>query len=457
MPATKNRPDKTRVGNVPQTVYDELGGIAKATRELLVLAWMRSGMAMDDKRVETPSGVVEVPSGSVWGSMDSMQEDIFASVGKKYTRRQVQYTVSKLGLDSRLALPHTKGAYGKIYDLPPELRSTDDFLINITKRFMLFEYGDPADFVMGEQVMGSIDKYGRGRYGNAQQYVNWVAEEGVDKEAFTSVGRWKIGDEGSNDAPVFVPWITFDIDGPDLLEARETAREVLIQLHERGYDLLRCFVSFSGFKGFHVQVATGQLGSPIFSSTQAAFQTLKAFMEDVHDDKFIDTATASPRQLIRLTGSVHAETGLYKRSWVGTRFLDMGVEETFEDLQSHEPFHFEDPTRGDVEDEARQHFIKTARVAEKRLKQKKSSQGNVGKVMKAILGGVSEGQQFGDKYFHVGRENAAFIAGCWFLDKEDRVSDAEKRLEEWNRQNDPPLPHQNLMAQWRGAKRKILK
>jgi len=453
--------DSQRIGNLPETIYDRFGGVHESPRELLVLAWMRSGIALEDKAVDTPSGRVEVPQGAVWGSMDSMREDIFASVGAKFTRRQIRYTISKLEdfiEGAELALPETRGKYGKIYKLPNSM-TRDEFMANVARKYMLFAYGDPEEFIFSEQVMGNLKRgqARRRRYGSGQKFINWVASEGVDQPAFVSVGRWRLGEEGETGVPVFVPWITIDIDGPDLMVAREIAEEIVYDLHDAGYDLMRCFVSFSGGKGFHVQVSTDQIGSPIFSSSEAATEMMKAFIQDLSDHPAVDLSTASPRTLVRLTGSKHEESGLYKRTWVSRRFLDMSVDETFSDLNSQDPFHFEDPTRGDVEREALEHFMNSADEAERKLqKARKSGRKKTGKVMQAILPGIGEGQQFGPKYFHVGRENACYIVSCWFLEKESTSGEALDRVEKWNERNNPPLPHHALMNQFRGAKRTIL-
>ncbi len=327
----------------------------------------------------------------------------------------------------------------------------------------MFADKDQAKFRRAERVVGDVKnaRASRGQYGNVKQFVEWVAQEGLDKPAFTNVGRWTFDEAAKKDVNVFVPWITVDIDNVDLVEAHEDAQQTLRQLEYLGYDLDRVVASFSGGKGFHIQVDSSQLGLAPFMSRRHAKVFLETFCMDVCSDRFWDPAVCSPRSLIRLTGSKHSRTGLHKRSFLGSEFLSKGLNKLMKNVRDdYESFEW--PEEGGILRGPRKHLRRLFDTSEKRYRGKTNNghfQGAASQKSGNILGrikhGVSEGQEFGPKNFHIGRENAAFIMGCALIESHDSKRAAKDNLRQWNGLNDPPLPRARLDAQWRGAKRKM--
>jgi len=315
-------------------------------------------------------------------------------------------------------------------------------------------------YIHAERVAG--DPSGgitRGEYGNVCKYLDFIAEKGLTKPAFTNVGRWHRGQEAERDAPVFLPWIYIDIDCErDIVAAANQADEVIQNLYYYGYDPERIFVSYSGRKGFHVQISTLQAGRPIFVNSIAANVFVKTFTEDVASGLDWDPAVTNPKCLIRATGSKHEDTGFYKRTWLAEDFKQMNIHARFKNLDQHRPFRF---NRSDeIWAEPRKHFAEISERTKIRLdKMERHEPGDGGEhegrgIIDRLRSGVEESEEWGDKHFHIGRENAAYVMGCWYLERySERL--ALKRLRGWNRRNDPPLPLNRLKAQFRGAKRTI--
>jgi hypothetical protein len=316
------------------------------------------------------------------------------------------------------------------------------------------------EYIMAERVTGSVKDGSavRGRFSKADKFCKWISKNGFDRPVFTNIGRWKPGEEAENKSPVYVPWITVDIDvDGNVFEAKDQARYLTETLMVEGYDLSRVLVSFSGRKGFHIQIASGQVGDPVFKSSICAQNFLKTFTANVGGDIDADPAVCSPHSLIRVSGSKHADTGFYKTTWTGEEFLKLAVQDVYrcaEDPDCNQPF--EDPG-GSVVRAAREHFGKVYKEAEQRQEEASKEDDGTNKnhgVIDRIRGGVRESEIWGDKYFHVGRENACYVMGCWWLERYSERR-ALARLKEWNGRNSPPLPERRVESQFEGAKRTI--
>jgi len=328
----------------------------------------------------------------------------------------------------------------------------------------MFSRKDKSDFTRSERVLGDV-KNGmarRGQYGRAGQFIRYIAKEGVDQPAFTNIGRWRVDDASSEGGEVYIPWLTVDIDNVDILEAYEDACRTLDRLAEIGYDMERVVCSFSGGKGFHVQVDTTQMGLAPFKGPEHGRLFARAWTQSVCMGDYYDPSVCTPRSLIRITGSQHRETGLHKRSFFAPEFRSRGLHGVMRNVRSdYEGFDW--PEGGRVLPGPRKHLRKLYETAERNYRGRRStgsyasatheSQGIIG----SIKYGIREGQEFGPKNFHVGRENAAFIMGCKLIEETDSRRVAKEKLQQWNGLNTPPLRHARLEAQWRGAKRTMNK
>lgn len=320
----------------------------------------------------------------------------------------------------------------------------------------MFADKDPNDFFVSERVLGDLSNgENRGKYGNGDKFTRWISTNGVEQPAFTNVGRWKLKQEGSYNVPVFIPWWTVDLDGDDMVDVHEDAQQLLEVLDVLGYDLRRTFVSFSGRKGFHVQVSSWQFGGPVFQSSTAAKNCLKAWSEDVCDGVKWDPSVTSPQALLRVAGSRHESTGAVKRPWYASNFIHMSLERVFCNPREYKNVDFYDSDRSIVKG-AREHLVNIVPKAKHYLKKERKEEGKEDGdgIIGRIKPGLIEGQEFGEKHFHVGRENGAYILACWFLERYS-TKFAWEKLKHWNQRNDPPLPRRRLQVQFRGAKRTI--
>lgn len=328
----------------------------------------------------------------------------------------------------------------------------------------MFTDKDKANFTRTERVMGDV-KGGcavRGKYGIGRRFIQWVAQEGLGKPAFTNVGRWQSDDAASRGGSVYIPWLTIDIDNVDLVQGYEDAVRTVDRLEGLGYDLDRIVCSFSGNKGFHIQVDSTQMGLAPFKGPRHARLLLRAWTEDVCVDSYFDPSVCAARSLIRVTGSTHENSGLRKRSFFAEEFRQRGLDGVMKNVrEDYEPFDW--PTGGEILPLPRKHLRELSRRAERNYRGRRSTgayssasqKGN--NVLDNIRYGIREGQEFGPRNFHVGRENAAFVLGCKLLEECDSQRVAHEKLKQWNGLNSPPLAHARLEAQWRGAKRKMNK
>lgn len=329
-----------------------------------------------------------------------------------------------------------------------------------------------TDYFLGEAVYGHPSRAKRGRYRNVDLWSEKMAQDPVDAPAFTNVGRWSQSRKpkaGDYDQPVFVPWIFFDIDRKEAInEAFWLAQDIIETLESLYYDIEQCVVSFSGSKGLHVQVPSTQIKAPVFTNTPSAYCFLKHFIKDVADTE-IDTSVASPQSLIRRIGSKHDETGIYKTAMWGDTFRDMALSEYMDSVVrvsnagEYTPFMYRTYRSVDPIPEKRiDHIYRVCELVDEEVNANEahptrgssSQNGQSMGIIDAIRGGIQEGEQFGDKYFHVGRENASFIMGCWLLDRYPRHK-AWEQLKKWNENNNPPVKPKRLKTQFRGAKRKL--
>jgi len=322
----------------------------------------------------------------------------------------------------------------------------------------MFVKEDPKQFIRSERVIGDVSSGGvyRGQYAYGKTLTKNIAKQGHEQPVFTNVGRWRTVEQAEKRAAVYVPWLTIDIDNVDIVEAHEDAANTVQYLLDLGYDPERIVASFSGSKGFHIQVDSSQMGMLPFKDSDAARAFIVAWTKSVCDRPFWDSAVASPRSLIRVTGSTHEKSGIKKHSFLAHDFLRLGMNGVMKNVRG-EYEGFDWPSAGVQLEDPHVHFLTVGDQAVQNYRQQRKgqSQSRSAGVLSNIRYGVSQGEVFGDKYFHVGRENAAFVAACALIDRCGTMATAKHKLRQWNGLNDPPLPRQRLMAQWRGAKRKL--
>lgn len=469
----KARPDRHRFPSIDAAVVRELGGVEKRPTACMLASWLLGGATLEEKVVWTPKGKVYLPVNHTWGSLLSAQEDVLSAVGVSWSYGTYRHAVRQLrsaGLIERKydPLPATRGAYGTVYALSESLLTVQS-PTNVSVAFRHRHYGDPEDFRHATIVTGTLET-GRARryYGDADTFERRIKENYSNVPAYTNIGRWRRGESMDPTKPVFIPWFTMDIDRAELRDAYEDTQEIAQRLSDAGFDLDRTVVSFSGRKGFHVQIGADQIGCPIFADTEAAKIACDELSARLTHGIAIDSAVNSPNQLIRVAGSRHDKSGLYKVSWTLADFLSTDFETTMIRASEPHPSPDVDPrARVEVEIDLHSLFDEVAMATEARytaLRERKAAGGGAGETVKALLGGVTEGQSW--HVTHEGRNLAGFILSCFLL--EDRpTGDTEidatvqsighfEALALWNERNRPPMRERELWSVFCSAHRRIV-
>lgn len=350
-------------------------------------------------------------------------------------------------------------------------------MIDPVTEYKIHFYGDVCAFKYGE-VANSNDYIRWRQKGPADviALMNSIAGRGSPEAVFRSVGLWRDRKEVREiDKPVYIPWIVLDIDVPGHIpDAHESTTEILSDLEDVGLDFSRTFVSFSGSKGFHIAIATAQIGSPIFRNSEDARQCMVRFVKSLTNQK-LDPSTLSPLQMLRLTGSCHRKTGHYKRTWTADRFRSLQLHQILDTTNKFEAWQYPDPSVGEVEEEMWMKFetaakeqarFAWAKILELRNNPKKALDYDViGPGLNIVLGGIARGQQWGNR---TGRDWAAFTLACYCYrhPKQHRLARRTIKLTGrsdnsydsiletmlvWNELNSPPMYEKKIKKKIRSA------
>lgn len=395
--------DIDRFAPIPKEVADQTNHL-----QAMILSWIIYGRAYTPREITINNTVVSLERGDTWGSLVSIGQDIRFATGKGFTRRQLTYARDGL-VEKNLLIDKggvANGAFGKIYHatvLPtPEVDPIMDFRV--------FYYGDAKDFRYTEIVSGRFDDYStRGNKGVGEAWERQWAKQGLDKPSFVRTGRWRAKEVGDANAPVYMPWLIFDLDRQNLLDAFEEARRVLANIEEQ-FSLHDVFVAFSGRRGVHILFPTGKIGNPVFANSDSARYAINYMVERLAEDVQVDPAPTSPLTLIRVIGSTHEKTGHKKRAWTAHEFMETAPTALLDNLKEHRPIIIPDPRlvapEGDTalidaaaiyaEDEMRREF----------RSRRKTNSGGKG-IIARIEKGVAESEQFSPG--HQGRSKATFL------------------------------------------------
>lgn len=474
---SKAAPDHRAFSLIPESTWNP-----KSPLESLCLSRILAGVSTFDSDYTTSSGrSLTVPAGSAWCSIQTIREDISSAIGEVIPRHRIKYAIRKLDgsgiLKSTNALPSTCGRYGKFWT--PEIDTTEPTVDPVTE-YRIHAYGNTSAFRHGGIATASPSiEWAQKQPGDVRALMERVAEKGNSQALFRTVGMWRDRrDVRRVGKPVFLPWIVLDIDERgDIPLAHETALKILMDMEDAGIDMERTFVSFSGSKGFHIAIATSQIGCPVFRDSDNARAVIVKFVEFMTDHEF-DPSTLSPLQMLRLTGSKHESTGFYKTTWFAPRFRSLKLHEIIERAKSHEPWEYPDPTVGDVESDIFEEFewiaIEQAQDAWQRIQSQAAKPEDSWHEPKGdlitILDGVARGEKWGS---HSGRDWAAFTLGCYcfthpkqheaarrYLNMpeiacEQTFASVKDTLAHWNERNTPPLTLREINQKAGSAERYI--
>jgi len=323
---------------------------------------------------------------------------------------------------------------------------------------------DKTEYRQSEIIDGPKEERYARNFGHAHSWMNEVAEEGRDDPAFYLPGWWKVGQGGERSANLLMPWIFFDLDKDPEQSFSDIYTEtvsVIARLHsEWGVDATGDFfyASFSGGKGFHLQMSAAAFGMPYFESAIHAHSTLKDFFSPLLEEfSAIDPKPWSPLIPIRLTNSRHRETG--NRKWTlpanvfckSSATVEWAVEnEVRMEIINDEttPFvdEFPHPFEGELAPDrsVAEKFAKSWEKVKEDNRQTTPHRERVGerylmsRVMYKAWQGVGESEEFA--VGHDGRDEAAFCLACHFLRTGRTAEQVVSLLKKWDRiRNTPPL------------------
>lgn len=457
----KAPPSRDQFALLPEDVYHGLG--AARLLPAMVLSRVYGGQVWnEDHEYTTTSGrTFTIPAGTSWLSAQTLQEDIVAATGYPYTRRQITYAIQTLEptfiTQRTQVLPETRGRYGQFFRTVDLSHGTVDPLMI----YRVMTYDDPDAFVWG---VGKTFKKSAENAVKPEAWMREVARRGVDSPAFTTIGRWDAREKIKDpDAQVYVPWLTFDIDRIDLFEAFWETRQIVDDLRLIGIPLRRIFVSFSGAKGFHVQVSMRFFGSPVFHNSAAAKSVIRQVQLRI-TEVTTDPCVSNPLNLIRLTGSTHADTGIRKITWDGVQFIQTGPEAAFAQARNNRRSKVMDDRMDEEVELLKKAFAASAASTAQDIAAQRRRRGRskIGPKTRRILDGVREHEIWDDE--HAGRDKAAFNLACFLL--EHGVADVAEHLGTdsrdvteimllWDEQNEPPLGRRKIMAKIRSAEQTI--
>lgn len=473
----KKRANPYHFSLVPETLWNP-----KKPLPALVFSRILAGMAHEDKVYETTTQrTFVIKKGHSWLSLETVREDISSAIGQVLKRHVIVYAVEKLkkaGLvESFLQDADSCGRFGTVF-VPNADYLASKNTVDPVKEFKIHAYGNVSAFRLG--AIGHAPpgvEWKQRQPGDVRNLMDAVAKGGNPESLFRSVGMWRDRkDVREIGTPVFLPWIILDVDIPgNMPEALEHTHRILFDLEDEGIDLSRTFVSFSGNKGYHIAIATSQIGNPIFRDSTNARETIIRFVARLTSEK-IDPSTFSPLQMLRLTGSRHQSTGLYKTTWVATEFRSLQLHTILEASKTHSPWEYPDPTIGEIEDDVHAIFEtvaeEQAKYAWEQIQARASGvdQGwnRPGSSLRRVLRGVAHGEEWGGR---TGRDWAAFTLACYCLahekqhetvrvqlgmslDKFDESYDSVREtLARWNQLNSPPLTEKEISQKVGSAER----
>lgn len=477
----KGRPNPYQFSLVPESLWNP-----NKPFPALVMSRILAGVSFREQTYSTTTGrELVIPVGASWLSLETIREDLSSAMGQIIPRHKIKYAVSILrkwgALTSKLMEPETMGRYGLLFSTKLSLSGSQK-MIDPVQEYRIHAYGKVGAFVHGGVAhSGNGVEWIQRQPADIMKLIEYTARRGNPDSLFRTVGLWRRRrDVREIGKPVFLPWIVLDIDVPGSIpDAFEATLKILDDMEDAGFDLDRCFNSFSGSKGFHIAISTDQIGSPIFRDSDNARECLVRFVQDITSHNF-DPSTLSPLQMLRLTGTCHQKTGFYKRTWDATTFRSMKLHTIMEASKTFEPWTYPDPRIGEIETEVQDVFETAAKaqavVAWERLKYERDpanqTQGwnRPGPSLKAALQGVVEGEDWG---MRSGRDFAGFTLACYCFthheqhkivrqilnlplaeeEYDESFESIRETINEWNTRNTPPLLDREISQKVGSAER----
>lgn len=320
---------------------------------------------------------------------------------------------------------------------------TRDGLVNAVDLIGSKIIGERHDaYRYGEVVTNLRD---RGMFHDYKSWIDTVAKKGVRGPRHTTVGAYKRPEsESLHDSPTYMIYANFDFDLPDIEDNFQEATNLVKQFASFGIRPEDIICSWTGGKGFHVQVPGGAFNNPVFRRGWNQKHTLR-FLAKLHLDARADPNLYNPVHLIRLIGSQHEKTGNYKRAFDGRSFLSMHPYGILQET-AFAPFEIADPSKCKVCPELVEAMIDSSEsdqdfdmIEYRDVETFRDSISEMnGTVRAALENGVAEGESWGN---YVGRDMRMYVlAGHFWRKHKGDEQAAWEELQRENNRNSPPLP-----------------
>lgn len=265
-----------------------------------------------------------------------------------------------------------------------------------------------------------------------------IARRGTSGSRHASVGSFS--KRKQDNLRHTIPNIILDFDAPDTVDAFDDCRRAVESLNYYRRNGDPFFVCFTGNRGFHIHIPSGLVGNPVFYGNYTDSESyVWASIKDACDETGIDKSLLNPSHMYRLTGSVHEKSGRYKTPFTFDEFMSLSLEDIMKQSTEHKPFDIGDPFDTSPNPELVNKLVNKDVGIPSFDETPELGEGEA--VITTIKRGVSEGEQWGAKFSHVGRNKAAFVYACYLIRKYGMGSlkSVESDLVEWNKLNDPPL------------------
>ena len=203
--------------------------------------------------------------------------------------------------------------------------------------------------------------------------------------------------------PCFAPWLWWDIDRRDALDAAlADARRLAANLLERFRDLDEndLLLFFSGWKGFHVGLPTVWQPEPstLFNAVAKHFAETAAGRAAVQ----IDLAIYDKVRPFRAPNSKHPQTGLFKRRLRFDELMELSLDGIRKLAIEPEPFDVPTPTHGC--EQAAADWREAVQAVEQRMAQRTArrsadaSTGRPGRLQRETLDFIRNGANEGERH-----------------------------------------------------------
>lgn len=424
----------------------------KDLHDALVLSRLVGGRVNNNRVVEINNTyTVMLEKGETWVSYETIIRDVETKTGVELSRQNARTIINRLmrrGLVLSKRTANRSGTLGSVFKLSPDVTKGD--LRDVVSEANIIIWGDPKEYTEGFLVQSVTSR--RKYHSGVDKVMKDVARTGRDGELYASLGRWKRGTGGDHSESVYVPMVVIDIDRPSIQDAyNDTLDAIDILTLQGGIGTSYVSVAVSGSKGFHIFFPSSVLGRMIFSSFETAQYFLCDFFGDLLGDIQIDTSVFVPTQPIRVVGSKHGKTGLYKTAWTLDEFVKLSLQDALEASKDGKTFFYRQNAKahdrtvslvGESE----------ARVIEKlqKLQERSSSGGGAGECIKAALRGCGEADTWYGN--HTGRHKLIWILSRFYLERKPE-KEAWDIVWQANLNNTPPLDERQVRREFTKAKR----